>query len=177
MVNKKLLSGILAIAVVVAVHHYFSTGCYLTPFSQPSWISQIQDISLYDHGKVSNVEGVADELVSVMQRLKIQATCAVFEDDAERLKQEGKVVEITFREPVNITISQWIEPDDRNHIPTNASGYRILTDVKKVVFVLEGDYKGYVLTKSTNVEGYGCWAILKDDEIDKSWIDEVENVG
>lgn len=178
MVNKKLLFGILAIAIIVAVlhvgHYYFSNICYLRPFSQMPWVAQIQNVSLYDHGKVGNIEGIADELVYVMQRLNLQATCAIFEEDVERVKQEGKIVEVVFKEPVNITISQWIEPEDRGYIPTNASGYRILTDVEKAVFVLRGDYEGHVLTKSVDVKGYGCWAILKDGEIDKSWVGEVE---
>jgi len=93
------------------------------------------------------------------------------------LKQEGRVVELTFREPVSITISQWIKPEDRDYIPTDTSGYRILKNIEKVVFVLEGRYGGHILTKSADIEGYGCWAIIKDGRADKifdfSWVIDV----
>jgi len=50
-----------------------------------------------------------------------------------------------------------------------------LTSVEKIVFVLEGNLEGHILTKSVGEKGYGCWAIMRNDEIDKSWISEVEN--
>jgi len=70
-------------------------------------------------------------LISTLENVNLQGACAIFEEDVEKLKQEGRIIEITFREPINVTISQWIKPEDRNHILINASGYRILTNVEK----------------------------------------------
>ncbi|MCD6402761.1 MAG: eight-cysteine-cluster domain-containing protein [Candidatus Aenigmarchaeota archaeon] len=182
--NKKLLFGVLAIViVVVVVHHYFSSRCYLRPFSQLPWIFQVQEVSLYDHGKfrsLNDLEGIMDELVSVVQKLNLQAKCAFSEERINQLRQNGKVVEIVFKKPINITISQWIEPEERYYIPTDKEGHRILTNVKSVVFILEGYMEGNVLigVESDNVKSYECWAIKKpfSNEIDKSWIKEVETV-
>jgi len=91
----------------------------------------------------------------------------------ERLKHNGKVVELIFKKPINVTINQWIEPEERVHIKMDEKGYRILQDVKKIFFVLGGEYEGHI---PEHREVYGCWAILKDDKIDKSWISEVRSV-
>ena len=180
--NKKLLFTILVIVVIaVTTHHYFSTRCYLRPFYQLPWISQVQEISLYDHGKsrpLNDLEGIMDELVSVVQKLNLQAKCVFSEERINQLKQSGKVVEIVFKKPINVTISQWIEPEERYYIPTDKEGYRILTNVKSVVFILEGYMEGNVLigVESDDVKSYGCWVIKKpfSNEIDKSWIKEIE---
>ncbi|MDF2956649.1 MAG: hypothetical protein OD814_000271 [Candidatus Alkanophagales archaeon MCA70_species_1] len=140
-------------------------------------VAKMEKISLWQIGKEKVIEmdtKLANNLISTLENVNLQGTCAIFEEDVEKLKQEGRIIEITFREPINVTISQWIKPEDRNHIPINASGYRILTNVEKAVFVLKGDYEGNILTKSADVKGYGCWAISKDGEIDKNWISEVE---
>ena len=38
---------------------------------------------------------------------------------------------------MDITISQWVEPEERYHIPTDEKGYRILENVKTAMFILE----------------------------------------
>ncbi len=140
------------------------------PYTLPAYV---ENVSLWDHGKVVYLEnqcGLSGYLLYTVQRANVQAKCAVFDEDVEILKNQGKVIEVEFKEPVNITISQWIKPEDRKYIQN-----RVLVNVEKIVFVLEGKFGGYILTKSANMQEYRCWAIRKDGEIDKSWIGEVEN--
>ena len=92
------------------------------------------------------------------------------------IKQKDKVVELIFKKPVDITISQWVEPEERYHIPVDEKEYRILEDVETAIFILEDNQerglKAHILI-GHGVEGrigYSCWTISKDDEIDKSWI-------
>jgi len=180
--DKKVLAVMFAAGIIVtgiwllfffntAVHEHSEVSVAHTA------VAKMEKISLWQFGKEKVIEmdtKLANNLISTLEKVNLQGTCTIFEEDVEKLKQEGRIIEITFREPINVTISQWIEPEDRNHIPINASGYRILTNVEKIVFVLKGDYEGNILTKSADVKGYGCWAISKDGEIDKSWIKEVE---
>jgi hypothetical protein len=140
--------------------------------------SYTMSVSFWNHGELVSLRNASKDfdgiLLCTAQKVNLQAKCVIFEDRVNLLKQNGKVVEIIFDRPINITIRQWIRPEERNHIPTDANGYRILTSIEKIVFVLEGDLEGYILTKSANEMGYGCWAIWKDGKIDKSWIEEIE---
>ena len=143
----------------------------------------IQNITIYDHGieihykqSESIYGGLVHVLLYTVQKANLQGKCTIFEVDVNLLKQQGEIVEVDFKEPVNITISQWIRPEDRNHILTDERGYRILTNIEKIIFVLKGRYEGHILTKSVDEVRYGCWAIAKDGMIDKSWIDEVKNI-
>jgi hypothetical protein len=76
----------------------------------------------------------------------------------------------------NITIGQWIEPQDKDHIKTDENGYRILESVKYALFILEDNLdeglEAHILVYSLT-DGWGCWAIQQDGELDKTWIDEV----
>jgi len=83
---------------------------------------------------------------------------------------------------MDVTISQWVEPEERYHIPTDERGYRILKDVKNAIFIL-GDclgLEGHILV-GHEVEGrigYSCWAIQQEGskEIDKEWVDKINKI-
>jgi len=189
MMNKKLFFGILTISIAVIggwlllsninpVHEYSETSVAHTA------VAKIEKISVWNHGKedifpLTSIKPpytkLGNLLLSIIENTNLQAKCAFFDEDVDMLKNLEKVVEVKFKEPVNITISQWIEPEDKHYIPTNDKGYRVLVNVEKIVFVLEGRFRGHILTKSANMQGYGCWAIKKDGKIDSSWINEVEN--
>ena len=171
--NKIIIIGILVAGFLLI------SGCIEQTEEKPPLVSSFKQINLYGNGKIKSlneIEGSADVLLSILQKLNLQARCVFFEDRINQLKQNGKIVELVFKKPVNITISQWIEPEERSHIP-NANGCRILTSVKSIVFVLEGDMKGNILIGREWKEGisYGCWAIKKplSNEIDKTWIDKI----
>ena len=87
---------------------------------------------------------------------------------------------------MNITISQWIEPEERYHIPTDEKGYRILENVKNALFILEDNQErgleGHILVghEVGGRIGYSRWAInIKEEgkpELDKSWIDGINRL-
>ena len=188
--NKKLLFGILAVVMVIAgwwlfgfnraaVHEHSETVVVHTG------VSKIEKISVWQFGSERIIEQseeeytkLANDLIPIIEKANLQGKCAIFEGDVALLRSQGKIVEVNFKEPVNITISQWIRPEERNHTPTNTDGYRILTNVGEVLFVLEGRYEGHILTKSADKTGYGCWAIGREgsNEIDKRWVDEVNKI-
>jgi hypothetical protein len=173
----KLVIGVTAFALLFIVLFIVLFFYVYTPVERPEE-SYGMNVCFWDHGELVSLRNASkdfdDILLHTVKKVNLQAKCAFFEDRVNLLKQNGKVIELIFDKPVNITISQWIEPEERKHIPTDAKGYRILTNVKKIVFVLEGDLEGHILTKSADIEGYGCWAVGKDGEIDKSWIEKVE---
>lgn len=96
------------------------------------------------------------------------------------IKERDKVTEMRFREPENITISQWIEPRDRDHIKTE-NGYRILENVKSALFILEDNLgeglEAHILVGS-GTEFWSCWAIQQEgsNELDKTWINEINRI-
>jgi hypothetical protein len=175
-----LIFGLVGIGLVFA-HHYFLTRNYLTVSPQFLWMSKVKDVSLWQNGgpvSLNSLEGFLGKLATILEKINLQAKCVFFEERINQLKENGKVVEMDFNSPVDIRISQWIEPEERNRIKTNNQGFRILKNVEKVIFVLKGDLEGNILIgrKWQGKVSYGCWAIrkAKSDEIDKSWIDEIE---
>jgi len=116
--------------------------------------------------------------------LNLQAKCVFSEEDIQEIKQKDRVIELIFKKPVDITISQWVEPEERYHIPTDEKGYRILENVKNALFILEDNLgeglEGHVLVghKIDGRIGYSCWAIQQEGskEIDKTWIDGVNKI-
>ena len=147
-------------------------------------ISKVEQINLYQDGEVSSLnelEGISGALLAVLQKLDLQALCVFSQERIDEIKQKDKVVELIFRDPVDIPISQFIEPEDRHHIATDENEYRILEKVKSAIFVLEDNLNeglwAHVLVGSEyqGKIGYGCWAIKQkgSNELDKSWTDEV----
>ena len=176
---KRLVIGIVIGVLVVIVIGFVVTINQPadTNYTLPSYV---KSITFYDKGQVKPVgytEGLSDLLILTLQSVNIQAKCVLTQDDVNRLKANGKLVELVFSKPVDITIAQWVKPEDRSYIPTNESGYRVLKDVETVIFVLEGDLKGHILTLGKS-EFYSCWAILRNGSIDKSWTSAVlKNLG
>ncbi len=171
MTDKRWLLGIFVIGIIVA-------GLYFHERPSENHSDVRLGVFLWENGKKEFIAGknspLADYLIKMTEKVNLQAKCAFFEDRINLLKQNGRVIEVIFDEPINVTISQWIRPEERYHIPTDENGYRVLVNVEKVVFVLRGDLEGHVLTKSAGRAAYSCWAISKDGEIDEAWIDEVE---
>ena len=147
-------------------------------------ISKVEQINLYQDGEVSSLnelEGISGVLLTTLQELNLQARCAFSQERIDEIKQKDKAVELIFREPVDITISQFIEEEERHHIATAEYGYRILEEVKTAIFVLEDNseegLEAHVLVGSEydSKIGYGCWAIKQKEskELDKRWCDEL----
>ena len=120
-------------------------------------------------------------LEQTVRRVNLQAKCVFFAKDIQEIKENDKVMELRFRFYENITISQWIEPKDRDHIKTDENGYRILENVNYVLFILEDNLdeglEAHILVHSLKYEkGWSCWAIQQDGELDKTWIDEINKL-
>ena len=132
-----------------------------------------------------------NNIIKTLHKLNLQATCVFSEEDIQEIKQKDRVVEIVFKNPIDITISQWIEPY-RSNAKSDKRGYRSLESVKTVLFILEdnldGGLEGHILV-GHGVEGrvdeggitivYSCWTIQQEgnNELDKSWINEIRFKG
>ena len=148
----------------------------------------VERIVLYEDGKQEIIDlkseegkGIASLLTRKLHELNSQATCVFSEENTRKIKQKDRVAELVFKKPMDITISQWVEPEERYHIPVDEKGYRILENVKNALFILEdnlgGGLEGHILV-GHEVEGrigYSCWAIQREGgkEIDETWIDGI----
>jgi len=153
----------------------------------------VESIVFYENGKQEiidlkseNGKGIASLLTRKLHELNLQATCVFSEEDIREIKQKDRVEELIFKKPVDITISQWVEPEERYHIPVDEKGYRILENVETAIFILEDNQErgleAHILV-GHGVEGrtgYSCWAInIKEEgkpELDKSWIDGINRL-
>ena len=149
----------------------------------------VEKIVFYEDGKQEIIDSKSEEgkaLASLLTRklheLNLQARCVFSEEDIQKIKQKDKVIELIFKKPIDITISQWVEPEERYYIPTDEKGYRILKDVKNALFTLEDNLglEGHILV-GHEVEGrigYSCWAIQQEGskEIDKEWVDKINKI-
>jgi len=153
----------------------------------------VEKIVFYEDGKQEIIDpksedgkGIASLLTRKLHELNLQATCVFSEEDIREIKQKDRVAELIFKKPVDITISQWVEPEERYHIPVDEKGYRILENVETAIFILEDNQErgleAHILV-GHGVEGrtgYSCWAInIKEEEkpeLDKSWIDGINRL-
>ena len=108
----------------------------------------VEEIVLLGNGKKEPIDPKSEEgteiaslLTCKLHELNLQATCVFSEEGVQYIKRNHKVMEIVFKEPIDITISQWVEPEEGYHIPVDEKGYRILEKVKTAIFLLE-DVKG-----------------------------------
>ena len=108
----------------------------------------VEEIVLLENGKKEPIDPKSEEgteiaslLTCKLHELNLQATCVFSEEGAQYIKRNHKVMEIVFKEPTDITISQWVEPEEGYLIPVDEKGYRILEKVKTAIFLLE-DVKG-----------------------------------
>ncbi len=151
-----------------------------TPFG---WHLMLRRVFLWENGVERFVAGpdsdLCNYLLQITRRLNLQLKCYFSEEKIKQIKMNDKVVELNFRFYENITIAQWIEPKERSHIETDEEGYRILRKVQCALFILEDSLneglEGRVLVYSLT-DGWGCWEIREDGELDKKWIGEVDEL-
>lgn len=193
MVNKKLTFGILAITAFIAGWLLLSYPTEVVVYGGSeliTWYPMVERISVWQSGKEYAIDPKSPEyfkigniLIPTLNKSNLQAACVFSEEEIQQIKSKNKVVELIFKESKNITIAQWIEPEDRDHIPTNESGYRILENVRVALFILEDNLghglKGNILIGQEIYGriGYSCWAVIEEGgkEIDKTWIDLTEH--
>lgn len=148
----------------------------------------VEKVVLYDEGE----EQVFDpgtlkgrRLISSLTRKLHQVDMQsglLREEQVEEVRENGRVVELVFREPADVGISIYVDPEERYHVAVDAEGYAILEDVGNAIFVLEGSEegsRGYIYIGYNLEEGkrYGCWGISAAEysvERDKTWVVDVE---
>ncbi len=190
--NKKLLFGIMVIVMaVVAGWLLLGYPAEVVEYGGSEDIAryQVEAISAWQDGKEQVIapedpKYVAMEriLIPALHKLNLQARCVFSEADIQEIKQNDRVIELILKEPANITISQWIEPEERYHIPIDERGYRILENVKTALFILEDNQdrglEAHILVghEAEGRTGYTCWAIQPEGgtELDKTWIEQIE---
>jgi hypothetical protein len=67
----------------------------------------------------------------------LQAKCAFSGERIWWVEGSNKAIELFFEEPINITIAQFVEPEERHRIPIDEKGYRILNNARTAIFILE----------------------------------------
>ncbi|MCD4670286.1 MAG: hypothetical protein K8S14_07560 [Actinomycetia bacterium] len=129
---------------------------------------------------------MASLLTRKLHELNLQSTCVFIEEDIIKIKEKDRIVELVFKNPADITISQWVEQEERYHIPVDEKGYRILEDVETSLFILEDTQdrglEAHILV-GHEVEGrivYSCWAVNISQEgkpqLDRTWIDGINRI-
>ncbi len=189
--KNRILFVIVALLIIVgsAVGVYYYTALP-TPSPSPSPTAiptptpypRMDDvILLLENGEERLVGGGNSELLdylylSLFHQINVQECNLTWETVGE-IKANDRIARIEFRiYGHDLTISQWIKPEDRNGITTDEHGYRVLDRVHDVLFILKDNLglglEGHILL---DIDGeWSSWAIQKDGEIDKSWIEETE---
>lgn len=134
-------------------------------------------LSLWESGSIRNIGGGDSHLMPVLLRtasqINLQLRCIATEDRVVELQENARVIELLFSEPKDITISQYVPEDERLHILTNETGYRILPGIQAMLFVLNESngtgFTGHILIRGENEPLYGCWAIMEDEGLDFTW--------
>jgi len=151
----------------------------------------VEEIVLLGNGKKEPIDPKSEEgteiaslLTCKLHELDLQAKCAFSKEEIQEIEQKDRSIRLFFKKPIDITISQWVEPEERDHISVDEKGYRILEDVGTALFIskdnLDEGLEGHILV-GHYVEGrisYSCWAIQKEgsQEIEKNWIEEINEI-
>lgn len=86
------------------------------------------------------------------------------------MKEKDRLVELVFKAPQRVVIGELIPTRDRDWIGTDEQGFRVV-EVRGALFVISGEYGGHLLLPSEGEPPvWGCWAIERKREIDRSWI-------
>lgn len=110
------------------------------------------------------------KLVSILPKLNLQAKCAFGGERIWWVKGSNKAIELFFKEPINITIAQFVEPEERHRIPTDEKGYRILNNARTAIFILEDkkneglDAHVLIGSERENKSGKCYWTLTPEDE-------------
>ena len=164
----------------------------------------VERIVLYEDGPQEVIDpktkkgiAIASLLTCKLHELNLQATCVFSEEDIYEMKKGrigrrmDRMIELVLKNPIDIVISRWVEPEERYRIPVDEKGYRILENVKTALFILEdkggGGLESHILVghlippepglyPGKEIIGYSCWAIQQEGstELDKNWIKQIE---
>ncbi len=176
---------------------YSKENCYSKIYWQSTKIKptkeMVEKIVLLENGKKEQIDinseeglGIASTLTRKLHELNLQSTCVFSKEDIQEIEQKDRSIMLFFKKPIDITISQWVEPEERYHIPVDERGYRILDNVETAIFILKDNLneglEAHILVGHEVEEriGYSCWVInIKEEgkpELDKTWIDGINRL-
>lgn len=195
------LTGMVLVLIVVLITASGCTATVTKPATEPrvsaepreGWTAMVKNISIWQNGEEQLIDPlenpkqyiqIGDLLIETLHKLNLQAKCVFSEERVQEIKRNDTVVEILFKQADDYPISQWVEPEERYHIPVDEKGYRILENVETAVFVLQDNLEegltAHVLVGSVHEGkvGYSCWAIKQKEsnELDKSWVREIASL-
>ena len=191
------LTGMVMVLMVVLITASGCTAMVTKPATEPSvsaepregWTAMVKKISLWQNGEGQVIDPlqnpkqyiqIGDLLIETLHKLNLQVKCVFSEERVQEIKRNDTVVEILFKQADDFPISQWVEPEERYHIPVDEKGYRILEKVKIAIFVLQDNLAegltAHVLVGSVHEGkvGYGCWAVKETQS--RSWIYEIASL-
>jgi hypothetical protein len=156
-------------------------GRVLPPTPKPVDVNKVERVTVYSEGTEDVIQpddkrfaGLAKHLLATLPKFNLQAECVFSEDQISAMKRKERLVELVFKAPERVTIGQWIPKEEREWVPTDERGFRVLT-VKRALFALSGEYRGHLFLPSEGEPPmWGCWAIERRKEIDTRWIEAVE---
>ena len=120
-------------------------------------------------------DGLLKGLLSTLTKFNLQAGCVFSEGQITTIKKEERVIELALVGLRQLTIGQRIPKDERDSIPTDGRGFRVL-EVKSALFILSGEFRGHLFLSSEGEPPmWGCWAAESKKQIDTSWIQTVED--
>jgi hypothetical protein len=205
--NKKIIIGIIIVVLIFAValtiwqkyHRPIITigppeGVSPSEWSafHEEWQPIVEKISIWQNGQEWIINPESSEyiemgriLIPTLHKLNLQARCVFSEERIQEIKRNNKAIELVFKQADDFPISQWVQEEERYHIPTDENGYRILENLKSAIFVLEDNLEAHILVAGEREDCqfacermWGCWAIQQEGskEIDKAWIDEINRI-
>ncbi len=156
-------------------------GELVTPTPKPIDVDKVERLTVYSKGGEEIVRPadrkfteLAKQLLATLPSLNLPAGCVFSENEVSAMRGKERLVELLFKAPERVTIGELIPKEERERIPTDEQGFRVL-EVKTAIFVLSGEYRGHVfLPADGKSPTWGCWAMEKEKEIDTRWVEAVE---
>lgn len=150
------------------------------PTPKPVDVGRVARVVVYWNGGERVLESedekfaeLAKHLLDTLTNFNLQAQCVFGEHQISAMKRQDRLVELLFKAPERVTIGERVPREDREWIPADEQGFRVL-EARGALFVVSGEYEGHVLLPAEGEPpAWGCWAIERKKEIDRSWIKAV----
>jgi len=191
-INLAVICFLISTGIVLPGCHLFSKQDAISDTEIEKTTEMVENVIYYENGEHKVIDtkseggiGMVSLLTRKLHELNSQAVCIFSEGEIQEIKQKDRCVELIFRSPMDVTISQWIEPEERYHIPVDERGYRIL-GINNALFIMEdnlGEALGAHILTGHEYEGsisYGGWAIQSKrfgkTSTDESWVDSLDKI-
>ena len=178
MKTKSIIAALLATMVVLAI-------CSCQSNSGPEFQTGIEPdrITIGYNGRTINVEKdtmqfqvIADEAMRVFQAIDMPHEEQIIPEHLDSMIPNYKYLEMEFFNPIDITISRFIEDEDRDRYRTNEDHYHIV-EVLTAIFVFDKEYSSDVLSLRKNHEDWDVWGSKRSFEELEALVDELLEQG